>query len=249
MKHRLELAILPQPDETTCGPTCLHAAYGYYGDSVPLSDLIVQIPALDEGGTFAALLGAHALSRGYRADLYTYNLRVFDPTWFPVEREVVLGKLQARRAARPFPRLQLAIDAYGEFLRRGGDVHFQDLTAGLIRSFLEQGRPIIAGLSSTYLYRSMREHGPKLEEDDVVGEPQGHFVVLCGYDRGDRTVLVADPLHPNPAFQGMQYVVDMERVICSILLGILTHDADLLIIRPADNPAPGSAAGASAGNT
>ncbi len=28
---RLLLTMLPQPDETTCGPTCLHAIYRYWG--------------------------------------------------------------------------------------------------------------------------------------------------------------------------------------------------------------------------
>ncbi len=28
------------------------------------------------------MLGNHALRRGYHAHIYTYNLNVFDPTWF-----------------------------------------------------------------------------------------------------------------------------------------------------------------------
>ena len=54
--------------------------------------------------------------------------------------------------------------------------------------------------------------------------------MLCGYDKSDRSVLVADPWTPNPAFQGLQYVVNIDRVLCSILLGALTNDADLLTI-------------------
>src|SRR5437762_675447 len=33
---RLPVETLPQPDETTCGPTCLHAVYRYWGDREPL---------------------------------------------------------------------------------------------------------------------------------------------------------------------------------------------------------------------
>ena len=62
--------------------------------------------------------------------------------------------------------------------------------------------------------------------------PAGHFVVLCGYDRVEKTVLVADPYQPNPLAPGQQYVVSIDRVICAILLGILTYDANLLIIQP-----------------
>jgi len=144
----------------------------------------------------------------------------------------MLGRLRQRRRIKTQHKLLSAIDAYIEFLAAGGTVHFEDLTTALLRKYLTKGVPIVAGLSSTYLYRCMREHGPKLEDDDIRGDPQGHFVVLCGYDRENRTVLVADPMHPNPAFQGLTYVVEIDRLVCSILLGILTHDADMLVIKP-----------------
>ena len=38
MDIELPITILPQPDDTTCGPTCLHAVYGYYDDSIPLQE-------------------------------------------------------------------------------------------------------------------------------------------------------------------------------------------------------------------
>lgn len=235
MHHRLELGILPQPDDTTCGPTCLHAVYRYYGDNLDLNEVIGQTRRLEHGGTFSVYLGTHALKRGYHVTLYTYNLRVFDPTWFSLSREGMISRLKARRAARAGTPLVAALDAYLGFIEAGGEVEFEDLTGKLIRGFLKKGIPVITGLSSTYLYRAMREYGPSDEDDDIRGDPAGHFVVLCGYDKEDRTVLVADPLHPNPAFQGLQYVVALDRVVCSILLGILTHDADLLIVEPPEH--------------
>ncbi len=235
MNKRLELGILKQPDDTTCGPTCLHAVYRYHGDTIELGDVISQIRRLEHGGTYAVYLGHHALKRGYRVTLYTYNLQVFDPTWFSLSREHMMDRLRARRKAKATTPLVAVLDAYLEFLDAGGEVAFEDLTPRLIRGFLKKGVPVITGLSATYLYRAMREHGPNDEDDDIRGDPSGHFVVLCGYDKDDRTVLVADPLNPNPAFQGLQYVVEMDRVVCSILLGILTHDADLLIITPPED--------------
>ena len=232
MSNRLRLAIQPQPDDTTCGPTCLHAVYSFFGDQLALTELIKQIKQLDDGGTYSAVLGTHALKRGYQCDIYSWNLQVFDPTWFQLSSEDMLGRLRQRRRIKTQHKLLSAIDAYIEFLAAGGTVHFEDLTTALLRKYLTKGVPIVAGLSSTYLYRCMREHGPKLEDDDIRGDPQGHFVVLCGYDRENRTVLVADPMHPNPAFQGLTYVVEIDRLVCSILLGILTHDADMLVIKP-----------------
>lgn len=230
MNSRLELAILPQPSATTCGPTCLHAIYKYYGETLELESVIADVRELDEGGTFACRLGTHAVQRGYDVDLYTFNLQVFDPTWFQLAPGAMLERLRARRKAKGRGTLGLAIDGYVEFIEHGGAVLFEDLTTRLIRKYLNRGVPILTGLSSTFLYRAMREHGPKLDDDDIIGDPQGHFVVLCGYDKEARTVLVADPWHPNPAYQGLQYLVEIDRVLCAILLGILTHDADLLII-------------------
>src|SRR5215213_5938346 len=79
---RLPVQTLAQPDETTCGPTCLHAVYRYWGDQEPLERLIARAHRLEHGGTFAVFLGCDALRRGYRAAIYTYNVTVFDPTWF-----------------------------------------------------------------------------------------------------------------------------------------------------------------------
>jgi hypothetical protein len=92
--------------------------------------------------------------------------------------------------------------------------------------------PIITGLSATYLYGSAREFGPDSDYDDLRGESAGHFVVLCGYHRENRTVSVADPLQVNPAGKGPHYEVGINRVLCSILLGVLTYDGNLLILKP-----------------
>lgn len=232
MKQRLELDILKQPDDTTCGPTCLHAIYRFHGDVLPLEQVIGEVERLEHGGTYAAYLARHALERGYDVKLYTWNVEVFDPTWFVLSPAGMAARLRERKKHKHGSRTDRAHAAYLEFLSAGGEIEFEDLTTKLIRKFLNRGTPIITGLSSTFLYRAMREHGVEMEDDDIRGDPQGHFVVLCGYDKEDRTVLVADPMHPNPSFQGLQYVVDIDRLVCAILLGVLTHDADMLVIEP-----------------
>ena len=94
--------------------------------------------------------------------------------------------------------------------------------------------PIITGLSSTYLYRTAREYGPDDVPDDVRGGPAGHFVVISGYDRPGRKFLVADPYAKNPYSPNI-YWLNVDRVVGSILLGIVTHDANLLVIHPPVN--------------
>jgi len=230
LKAQLDFSISAQPNETTCGPTCLHAVYNYYEDTIPLDRVIEEVDALGEGGTLAVYLACHALRRGYSATIYTYNLHVFDPTWFAVRGVDIAEKLRAQADAKPDPKLRGAIAGYLEFIRLGGELRFRDLTAKLIREPLKQGLPIVTGLSATYLYRSVREIGATNTEDDIRGTPVGHFVVLCGYDKSQREVVVADPLATNPFSHTHFYSESIERVLGAILLGVVTYDANLLII-------------------
>ena len=235
MDHRLQFEILPQPNDTTCGPTCLHAVYRYFGEELPLHQVIAETQALQEGGTLAVMLGCHALRRGFDVSIDTFNLQVFDPTWFSSNGEMLdptmmIAKLEQQAKVKQRPKLLMACHAYVDFLKLGGKVRMQDLTPSLLRRYLKQDIPLLTGLSATYLYRESREIGSSGTADDVKGESSGHFVVLCGYDKEKRNVLVADPWELNPISSDHSYAVDLDRVICSILLGILTYDANLLII-------------------
>jgi hypothetical protein len=231
--QEVQLEILPQPDDTTCGPTCLQAVYRYWGDGITLSQVIEETPQLAGGGTLASLMGCHALARGYQARIYTFNLNVFDPTWFKPGAGPIEQKVLAQMEVKDNPKLHTASRGYLDFLRAGGEIRMEDLTRSLIRGYLNRSIPLLAGLSSTYLYRNAREFGPKCDADDVRGVPAGHFVVLCGYDRVEKEVLVADPYLPNPlAPKYNYYIVGVDRVVCAVLLGTYTYDANLLIIQP-----------------
>ncbi len=224
--------MLPQPDLFTCGPTCLHAVYQFYGEELPLEQVIAETGKKRDGGTLAVLLGCHALKRGYSATIYTYNLTVFDPTWFGANRPDLIEKLRAQMAAKQEEKLQMASRSYVEFLSQGGKIRMKDLTASLIRRYLKRSIPLLTGLSATYLYRCAREYGDIPVTDDVLGLAVGHFVVLCGYDQTQRKAVVADPYLPNPLGPGHHYEVDLDRLVCAILLGVLTYDANFLVIRP-----------------
>ncbi|HOP30202.1 MAG TPA: hypothetical protein P5120_07540 [Spirochaetota bacterium] len=224
--------IHPQPDDTSCGPTCLHAVYNFFDDEISLSDVISGVKSLTEGGTLAVNLGIHALERGYSARLYTLNLHVFDPTWFELSIDKMTAKMKKRAEAKGDPKLSFAIESYLEFLNLGGEIHFRDFSTGLLKKFLFRNVPVISGLSSTFLYRSKREIGILNKEDDVLGDPAGHFVILVRYDRLKKRVLLADPFKKNPIAGEQYYYVSANRLLNSILLGIVTYDANLLIIEP-----------------
>jgi hypothetical protein len=232
MAKALPIKILPQPTETTCGPTCLHAIYSYYKDKVSLKQIIKEVPSLDQGGTLAVMLGCHALKRGYIAKIYTYNLHLFDPTWFIHPDIDLKAFLEAQKKAKRNQKLRMATDAYVEFLSLGGKIVFEDLNAQLLIGHLNNDIPILTGLSATYLYRSAREMPDTNEYNSIAGEPSGHFVVLAGHDRKAQNLLVADPFQLNPFAGSHYYWVDVNRVVSSILLGIVSYDANFLVIEP-----------------
>lgn len=235
MRHLPDLAgfkIKRQPDDTTCGPTCLHAVYRHFGEVVPLDDLLPQVPTLEGGGTLGVLLATHAVRRGYKVKLITWNLQVFDPTWFKEGAPPLKDKLRARIAAKHESKMTVAANAYVDFLEAGGKIEFRDLEPDLLRKYLKRGVPILTGLSATFLYNDSRERGHDNKPDDIAGDPVGHFVVLTGYDKESREVLVSDPLYPNPLAREHTYPVRMQRVIGAIYLGVLTYDANLILIEP-----------------
>ncbi|MEO8463754.1 MAG: hypothetical protein ABI640_00295 [Gammaproteobacteria bacterium] len=222
----------PQPDDVTCGPACLHGIYRFYGDTVSLKSVIADTRMLDRGGTLDVFLANHALARGYDVTLYTYNLDLFDPTWFDLPNDEIRARLKAQAQQKQWRRIQSATRGYDDFLRLGGKLKLRDLEPALLRRFLSAGTPVITGLSATYLYRATREIGETNVDDDIRGEPVGHFVVLTGYRRGTREILIADPIATNPLVRSRYYAVNVQRLIGAILLGIMTYDANLLVIEP-----------------
>jgi hypothetical protein len=227
----LGLVVEEQPDDVTCGPACLHALYRHYGDDVPLERVIADTRTLDQGGTLDVFLANDALQRGYDATILTYNLDVFDPTWFGLPNDEFRARLAAQAKIKPWRRLQAATHGYDEFLKLGGKLELEDLEPALLRKRLQRG-PLITGLSATYLYRAVRDIPETNAADDVRGEPVGHFVVLTGYRRDTREILIADPLRANPLVRSRYYAVQVQRLIGAILLGVMTYDANLLIIEP-----------------
>ncbi len=228
----LDFDIKAQPDEVTCGPTCLHALYQYYDDGISLKQVIREVKQLKTGGTLAVMMGNHALRRGYQASIYTYNLNVVDPTWFRLSSPRIVANLKRQMLyKRKRRKLYVASKAYIKFLEAGGKLHYAELDEFLIKSYLNKSIPILAGLSATYLYGTPREIPVSNKYDSIRGEPVGHFAIINGFDSDNNAVYLADPMNPNP-LKSQYYSVTFDRLINSIMLGIVTYDANLLIIQP-----------------
>jgi hypothetical protein len=228
----------PQPDDLTCGPTCLQAVYRYLGTRMDLARVIGEVRGLPEGGTLAVYLGNHALKLGLKARVYSYHLKIFDPSWRGVKPAELADKLRAQLEIKQGKRFEVASRAYIRFLELGGEIAFDDLTPALLDLPFDSGLPVLTGLSATYLYDSRREYTDRHNRavyDDLRGEPAGHFVVLCG--REGRNVRVADPYIGNPLAEDSHYYdVGVDRLIRAILLGVTTYDANLLVISGGELP-------------
>jgi hypothetical protein len=202
--------------------------YRYYGYEKELTDVIRETPRNPDGGTLAVNLGISALREGYRPTLYTYNLRVFDPTWRALSARDLIRKLEQRRRVVRTERLRRATGSYAVYLRLGGRIRFQELRWELLVRILARGTPILTGLSATYLYQTPREHQD--QPDDVRGDPVGHFVVICGYYPRSHRFVVCDPLSGTPLSRSGKYSVAGQRLLPAILLGDVTYDAVLLVL-------------------
>ena len=62
--------------------------------------------------------------------------------------------------------------------------------------------------------------------------PIGKGRVIAGWDETRRRVMVVDPYQPNPWGPSHEYWIGVDRVVAAILLGIVTHDANLLVVYP-----------------
>ena len=234
----IHLNINTQPDDETCGPTCLHAIYNYYGLDLPLQEVIASVERSLSGGTLTPMLAKHALGRGFKTTMYVSNIDIFDPTWFVHGRannQVLIDKLSMQMQRKALPHLVQPSMAYQAYLKLGGTVLFNTVDVALLKKYFSQQIPVLTGLSATYLYRSARERYTEAGAsvyDDTGGFPCGHFVVLCGYDDNNRHMVVADPHRQNPLSHKNFYRVSSNRLINAIMLGVLTYDAHLLIIEP-----------------
>ena len=239
--HRLPVQRFLQPDDVTCGPTCLRKVYDFYGLQIDAERVVTEIDRNEDGGTLGVFLGVSALARGFSARIFSYNLRIFDPTWDGLPAGALADKIRGRLRYLVHPKAVRAAQAYLRFVESGGEVCFDELGPALLKRILDRNHPVLVGLSATYLYGMARERfdavNDQLVDDDVGGDSIGHFVVVSGYEQWGRRFLVLDP-HPHaPTPEGGPLEVDSQRLVNSILLGDLTYDAVLLELWPGESQA------------
>lgn len=225
----LPVEVSQQPDDESCGITCLQAIYRYHQLRVELEQLRNEVDHLHTGGTITVNLARNAIDHGFSATIYSYNIQIFDPTWRSLPVEELSEKLKLRQRRIRSKKQKKVIGFYLDFLRKGGKVRFDDLDEPLYDRLFSARTPMIVGLSATYLYQSIRETHD-CDDDDIVGNPVGHFVIVAGWDSATRTVLIQDPLQRNPIDPSGTYTLPFTRFSNAVMLGALTYDENMLVI-------------------
>lgn len=230
----LDIKMASQPDGVSCGPSCLNAIYHYYAASMPLGDVIQEVTSLKTGGTLAVFLGCHALQRGFKATLHSFNLHVLDPTWMLLSQVALLDKLRLQLNHTHDAKIKLATTAYITYLELGGQIIFNEINFDTLDHYLQNKIPLISGVSATYLYKNMRDYTDSQSQvfyDEWLGSPSGHFIILNGCDKQAREIQVVDPYFPNTLSTTADYRLSYSHWLHAFLLGVITYDAELLAIQ------------------
>ena len=225
------------------------SAFGVAVDPESLGRRLRRNP---DGGTLATHLGLLAIELGWRVRLYPLGTRIFDPTWWELEPAELVELLSARGERLPDGPARDETLAWRDVLAAGGKIRFVEPEPAVLVDILGRDRPIVCGLSATWLYREARTDPDTNQYDAVHGLPTGHFVTLAGYTGGGRHIHVVDPSPTAPFDAGGartpdgprragRYPLPASRLIHAILLGDTTGDAVLLELWPppgAHPPAP-----------
>ena len=106
----LNFDIKAQPDEVTCGPTCLHALYQHYDNNISLKQVIQEKKKKKTGGTLAVADAKE--SDNFRLEMLPAELpgsSAFSSDLFFVLDDIELEKLTPR-AAVPYRDPGLKLD-------------------------------------------------------------------------------------------------------------------------------------------
>ena len=136
--------------------------------------------------------------------------------------EAALRKLlpAARNTAHDEVGARGRVDVHREFVLAGGK------TQRLLERRLDNVIYRLGLATSRSEARQLVRHGHFLINGKKVDIPS--YAMRLG-----DTIAIADPYLPNPVGEGHEYWVYIDRVIGAILLGVQTHDANLLMIEPA----------------
>jgi len=236
---KIERAI--QPDDSSCGPTSLKMALSFFKDDKSIDEIKKHVKMFKGIGCYDSHLALGAIELGYTPIVYSFNRRIFHPSWSDLNADKLLEKLIEKKKKlegekkKPDANLSqlrkdlISIEGYIELLKKGVELHLSPLSRDLILKYLKEGLPVIVALDMSYLYSA-----PNFD-DEFEMEHTTHFVVIYGFDPSDNTFLIADPWYEIKLDnKNGKYKRDTDIIINAILYADYCNDADLLIIKKGD---------------
>jgi hypothetical protein len=213
----------------SCIPACLQEVFGYYGESITQEE-IMKTSENPKMGMSLIEVGIFSLKHNYKPLIITNNVNIFDPTWFKLDSTKL--KLNLKKRAKFVDDLnQFMIDKYIKFLNLGGEINFETISPALFEKYLSMEIPIIMELASTFLYKLAKSSHPGGFDDAIRGQIEGHGVVIAGFDKKDKFLIIDPNSKKSPSKTGVYWVDGAELMMSFALL----EGKSLLLLQKSDS--------------
>ena len=217
-----------------CAPTALNQIFSYYGLNIELKDLIKRCETKIKYKDWEYKAASVALDEGFKVDIYSTSLELFDPSWFKISRNKLINKLNKRlkfvlKSNKSDWRNgyikywhEDAIKETVNFLENGGNIKFDLFNEKMIYNILSRKIPIlVCFLDVNLFYCYKRKYNNKY--NDIKGMNFGHSVVVSGYK--NNKFIITDSGKKCPNKSGIYSVLPDK-----LLTSILRYDGELVSI-------------------
>lgn len=212
-----------------CEPACLKQIMNYFKIRIGLDELVSKISTDNfRWQNWDFNTARVAMSYGLTTTIYTTSTGIFDPTWFDLEKNELIGKLRKEikflkeGKYNGLPSYLEDATAALRYLESGGKIKFECITKELLEDALLRRNPLIAPVNYTLLRNAPRERYVESKDkwipDDIKGNSYGHVVVIDGFTNDSFAIV-----DPWPKSKG-KYLVNKSVLIDSIL----RNDANLI---------------------
>ena len=215
MKHDLKIKQIEQKIYYSCVPACLEQVLSHYKIKVNQKEILATLKMPKRGMSIPAA-GSYLIKSGLNPLTITNNINIFDCGWIKLENVSLIEKLIKRKKYLDAYNKSL-VDDYLQYLRAGGEIGFQILSANLIGKFLSKNIPIIAELASNILYGKSKSTEAVAFDDPIKGDIDGHAVVIAGFNKAKGKFKIIDPDSRKNTFskRGI-YWIDSDLLLASI---------------------------------
>ncbi len=211
----LNISQISQKTAFSCLPACLQQIFCYYGKQIFQKEILNTLEKPERGMSMPKA-GSLLKEYGFKPLIITNNIHNFDPTWFKLDKAMLIKNLKKRRQFLDKYNISL-VDEYLEYLKKGGRIKFETIDRDLLIKYLSKSNPIIVELASTFFYKKAKGTGPGKFDNSIKGEIEGHCVVIAGFKK-DKFKVVDPDSRNNPFSKKGIYWIKAKELIASIFI-------------------------------